>query len=260
MKFNLEMKFKKGDLVEVIEQDYFRGINYPKGTCWVVDHHICKDTVRVVDESQPDGTALLGTDNLRKVEEENEMKFKKGDIVEVINEDSWNGIDYIVGTKMVVDSEEDYNTVYVLDNLGNRALLYTSKLKLVERVGDADEEKEMTFKKGDVVKVIKEDEYEDIKYPLGSLWVVAEESQDGCTVRVLNHNQGEGYGILYGSRVAKVSKVNPTEKDEHPSPIYTQEEVNQLISKAYQLFDNDSQRLAYIQGYFKETHTVQYVL
>lgn len=68
MKFNLEMKFKKGDLVEVIEHDYFRGVNYLKGTCWVVDQHICKDTVRVVDESQPDGTALLGTHNLKKVE------------------------------------------------------------------------------------------------------------------------------------------------------------------------------------------------
>lgn len=118
----------------------------------------------------------------------------------------------------------------------------------------------MTFKKGDVVRVIEEDDYQDIKYPLGSLWVVAKDAIDSCAVSVVDPNQREGYGILFGSRVAKVSKVSPTEKEEQPSPIYYEEEINKLISQAYRQFDNDSQRLAYIQGYFKETHTIQYVL
>lgn len=31
---------------------------------------------------------------------------------------------------------------------------------------------------------------------------------------------------------------------------YTKEEVNKVIAKAHQYFNNDSQRLAYIRGYF----------
>lgn len=81
------------------------------------------------------------------------MTFKKGDIVEVINEDSWNGIGYTVGTQMVVDGEEDSRTVYCLDELGDRALLYTSNLKLVKR--EEEEEKEMAFKIGEKYKCIK---------------------------------------------------------------------------------------------------------
>lgn len=39
-------------------------------------------------------------------------------------------------------------------------------------------------------------------------------------------------------------------KTDDSGPKYTQQQINEAILKAYQLYDNDSQRLAYIKGYF----------
>lgn len=39
-------------------------------------------------------------------------------------------------------------------------------------------------------------------------------------------------------------------KTDDSEPKYTQQEINKAIVKAYQLYDTDSQRLAYIKGYF----------
>ena len=39
-------------------------------------------------------------------------------------------------------------------------------------------------------------------------------------------------------------------KTDDSEPKYTQQEINKAIVKAYQLYNNDSQRLAYIKGYF----------
>lgn len=40
------------------------------------------------------------------------------------------------------------------------------------------------------------------------------------------------------------------EQEKSAKRTYTPFEVNNIIIKAYQLYDNDSQRLAYIKGYF----------
>lgn len=51
----------------------------------------------------------------------------------------------------------------------------------------------------------------------------------------------------------KVTSQKVTMKDLQAKAVerkYTPFEVNKVIIKAYQLYDNDSQRLAYIKGYF----------
>lgn len=39
-------------------------------------------------------------------------------------------------------------------------------------------------------------------------------------------------------------------KTDDSEPKYTQKQVNEAIIKAYNMYDNDAQRLAYIKGYF----------
>lgn len=121
-------------------------------------------------------------------EEEKEMKFKKDDIVEVINEDKWQGIYYPVGTQLRVCEDQAYDSVVsIYDSMqkqGGYAKLWEWNLKLIKR---------------------EEEEVED-------------------------------------TPDQKATKEEPT--------IYTKTEVIRQIAKAYQQFDNDPQRLAYLKGYF----------
>ena len=79
------------------------------------------------------------------------MKFKKGDIVEVIEKDTWDGLAYLVGTQWWVASDQINNTVDVFDSMQNKyngqATLWADNLKLIKREG----EKELEFKIGDKV-------------------------------------------------------------------------------------------------------------
>lgn len=83
------------------------------------------------------------------------MTFKKGDIVEVINEEHFYSRDYPVGTTWVVarDQESGYYQVYVYDSnqtdRGGEAILWDYNLKLVEQEEEAKKENEMRFKLGD---------------------------------------------------------------------------------------------------------------
>ena len=60
-----------GDIVEVIERDYWDGLPYYEGTKWEVISY-GEDTdyyVKVRDPRQEPGYALLFEDNVKKVEE-----------------------------------------------------------------------------------------------------------------------------------------------------------------------------------------------
>lgn len=157
------MKFKKDDIVEVISADKWQGIDYPVGTqLRVCEDHEYGDVVSVYDSIQkPNGIAKLWEWKLKLVEqveeeEEKEMKFRKGDIVEVINDENFYGVDYLVGTTWVVsrDQESGYSQVYVYDsNRKDRrceAIFWDYNLKLVEQVEEPQEQKEMKVKAFDL--------------------------------------------------------------------------------------------------------------
>lgn len=80
------------------------------------------------------------------------MTFKKGDIVEVINEEHFYSRDYPVGTTWVVarDQESGYYQVYVYDSnqtdRGGEAIFWAYNLQLVEQPEEPQEQKEMRFK------------------------------------------------------------------------------------------------------------------
>lgn len=80
------------------------------------------------------------------------MKFKKGDIVEVIKDDKWQGIDYPVGTQLrVCENQGRDSVVHIYDSMqkqGGCAKLWEWNLKLVKR---EEEEKELKVKIGDKV-------------------------------------------------------------------------------------------------------------
>lgn len=81
------MKFKKGDIVEVIETDYSGGKTYEVGSRWEVvredenNNGKAWDIVYVSDDTAIHKMAVLFTSNVKKVEGEKEMKFKIGDKV-----------------------------------------------------------------------------------------------------------------------------------------------------------------------------------
>lgn len=121
------------------------------------------------------------------------MRFKKGDIVELINEENYFGINYTVGTNWVVvrDQSEEHNHVCVYDyqhkNRGNQAIFWDYNVKLIKRATPVDGQHKITL--------------DDL-------------AQDSLETT------------------------------------FTLTQVRDSIVKAYQLFDNDSQRLAYLKGYF----------
>lgn len=129
------MKFKKGD--------YVRGIDSLTNICYTgriidIEYKLtdwasyCIDTVW--------GNKWLINDTIKKVEGENEMTFKKGDIVEVIEEDYSCGKVYEVGSRWEVFHEDTNNKgkpwdiVYVKDETRpkGKAVLFTSNVKKVE--------------------------------------------------------------------------------------------------------------------------------
>lgn len=72
------MKFKKGDIVEVIEIDYSGGKTYYVGSRWEVlneyEGNMGKpwDVVYVKDDTRQGGRAVLYTSNVKKVEDQPE--------------------------------------------------------------------------------------------------------------------------------------------------------------------------------------------
>lgn len=72
------MKFKKGDIVEVIQKDYSGGKVYEVGSRWNVvreknkDKEVVIDLVFVEDARQSNGIGILYESSVKKVEEEQE--------------------------------------------------------------------------------------------------------------------------------------------------------------------------------------------
>lgn len=66
------MKFKKGDIVEVITKDYWDGLTYHVGTKWeVIDYGANTHYfVQVLDQRQEVGYALLYKSRIKKSKEE----------------------------------------------------------------------------------------------------------------------------------------------------------------------------------------------
>lgn len=78
---------------------------------------------------------------------------------------------------------------------------------------------------------------------------------EGKEYQVVLNTQGEPCLVDNGGDTWSATALCPISADfklktDDSEPKYTQQQINKAIVKAYQLYDNDSQRLAYIKGYF----------
>lgn len=78
------MKFKKGDLVEVIKEDEYHGFPFFKGSKWIVyeDQSDYNDTIKVHDDRHIVEYSVLWASRVKKIERF-EPRFKVGDMVKV---------------------------------------------------------------------------------------------------------------------------------------------------------------------------------
>lgn len=130
------------------------------------------------------------------------MKFKKGDLVEVIKEDEYQGFIFHKGSQWVVYSDQfDDDIIRVCDDRHpfNYSILWTDSVKKVDS----------EFKKGDIVKVIKEDCFGDSVYPVGSVWEVDSVLPGSLLLVIKDSRQDLGTGVLFSDRVKKLNPCNP---------------------------------------------------
>ena len=121
----------------------------------------------------------------------------------------------------------------------------------------------MKFKKGDIVEVINEENFFGVTYPVGTKWVVARDKADEhhhvSVYDFQQKNRGD-QAIFWDFNVKLIKRATPVD-GQHKITLddlaqdalettFTLTQVRDSIVKAYQLFDNDSQRLAYLKGYF----------
>lgn len=78
------MKFKKGDLVEVIKDDYYLGFPFPKGSQWIVyeDQSDYNNMIKVYDDRHTLDYSVLWVSHVKKIERF-KPPFKVGDMVKV---------------------------------------------------------------------------------------------------------------------------------------------------------------------------------
>ena len=78
------MKFKEGDLVEVIKDDYYLGFPLPKGSQWIVyeDQSDDNNLIKVYDYRHISDYSLLWVSHVKKIEPFKPL-FKVGDMVKV---------------------------------------------------------------------------------------------------------------------------------------------------------------------------------
>ena len=78
------MKFKKGDLVEVIKDDYYLGFPFLKGSQWIVyeDQSDYNNMIKVYDDRHILDYSLLWVSHVKKIERFKPL-FKVGDMVKV---------------------------------------------------------------------------------------------------------------------------------------------------------------------------------
>lgn len=78
------MKFKEGDLVEVIKEDYYLGFPFPKGSQWIVyeDQSDYNNMIKVYDYRNSLDYSVLWVSHVKKIERFKPL-FKVGDMVKV---------------------------------------------------------------------------------------------------------------------------------------------------------------------------------
>ena len=78
------MKFKKGDLVDVIKDDYYLGFPFPKGSQWIVyeDQSDYNNLIKVYDDRHILDYSVLWVSHVKKIERF-KPPFKVGDMVKV---------------------------------------------------------------------------------------------------------------------------------------------------------------------------------
>lgn len=79
------MKFKEGDLVEVIKEDYYLGFHFPKGSQWIVyedQSDYSNNIIKVYDDRHILDYSALWVSHVKKIERF-KLLFKVGDMVKV---------------------------------------------------------------------------------------------------------------------------------------------------------------------------------
>lgn len=79
------MKFKEGDLVEVIKEDYYLGFHFPKGSQWIVyedQSDYSNNIIKVYDDRHTLDYSALWVSHVKKIERF-KLLFKVGDMVKV---------------------------------------------------------------------------------------------------------------------------------------------------------------------------------
>lgn len=106
-------------------------------------------------------------------------------------------------------------------------------------------ENEMEFKIGD--KVCGKDRHSE-HWLVGD--IVVADKQCGYRIKVLNADVT--YAWLDTETINYVLEETPKSDNplEEQTPVYSKEFINKQIAKAYQHFDTDAERLAYLRGYF----------
>lgn len=106
----------------------------------------------------------------------------------------------------------------------------------------------MKFKKGDLVQGR---EFARKANYVGVITTIDE--KDSCSSYCISTDYGDRW--LENDTIKLVKHVDEVRNSANTqvkevSTTYSQEQVDEVLSKACTLFDNDSQRLAYLHGYF----------
>lgn len=114
------MKLNKGDIVEIIQQDWYDGLTYQVGTIWVVtEDHPDNNTINVYDSRQASGKGLLWHQNVKKVKKPKQnYKFKLGQMYKVIAKDEESPFSY--DKVYAVQPASNFSGNYILSNSGIR--------------------------------------------------------------------------------------------------------------------------------------------
>lgn len=127
-----------------------------------------------------------------------------------------------------------------------------------------NQDERMTFKKGDIVEVIVEDVSDNIKYPVGTRWVVPHDMARYATVEVIDTRQNNKRGILWINKIKKVEGLNDmTLKigDEVKGQMYGS---SKYVKGNIIQIDNDDPEVKYLvctqnSSYWLKTDTVELV-
>lgn len=136
------MTFKKGDIVEVIVEDFSDNIKYPVGTRWVVPHDLARySTVEVMDTRQSTGIGILWINKIKKVEGLNAMTLNIGD---KIKGKPLGLDDYVTGNIIQIDHDE-LQVMYHVRTPDSAFWLETSTVELVKEKDQSKYDKLLNF-------------------------------------------------------------------------------------------------------------------